>query len=85
MSKTAETKNKTVLRLPALEIEQGGGQKLYSFSVDGKQLTRFAAISRVRRGGDAEVIGYQRPEVASHIAQIRRYVESEAPMIPNRW
>ena len=25
----------------------------------------------------------QRPEVLSHIASIRRYLESEAPMIPN--
>lgn len=71
------------LRVPAIEIEQGAGQRLYSFSVDGKHLTSFAAISRVKRGDTSEVVGYQRPEVASHIAEIRRYVESDAPMIPN--
>jgi DGQHR domain-containing protein len=27
--------------------------------------------------------GYQRPEVVSHIAQIREYLESENPMLPN--
>jgi DGQHR domain-containing protein len=71
------------LRLPALEVLQGDGRVLYSFAVDGKQLPSFAAVSRIRRDGDAEVEGYQRPEVLSHIASIRRYLESEAPMIPN--
>jgi DGQHR domain-containing protein len=71
------------LRLPALEVRQGDGRVLYSFAVDGKKLPSFAAVSRIRRDGDAEVEGYQRPEVLSHIASIRRYLESEAPMIPN--
>jgi DGQHR domain-containing protein len=71
------------LRLPALEVRQGDGRVLYSFAVDGKKLPSFASVSRIRRDGDAQVEGYQRPEVLSHIASIRRYLESEAPMIPN--
>jgi DGQHR domain-containing protein len=71
------------LRLPALEVRQGDGRVLYCFAVDGKKLPSFAAVSRIRRDGDAQVEGYQRPEVLSHIASIRRYLESEAPMIPN--
>jgi len=54
-----------------------------SFAVDGKKLPLFAAVSRIRRDGDADVEGYQRPEVLSHIASIRRYLESGSPMIPN--
>lgn len=72
-----------VIRLPALEVSQGNGRTLYSFAVDGKRLPEFAAVSRVRRDGDADIEGYQRPEVLSHIAAIRRYLESGAPMIPN--
>jgi DGQHR domain-containing protein len=72
-----------VLRLPAIEVRQGDGRILYSFAVDGKLLQSFAAVSRIRRDGDAEIEGYQRPEVLSHIASIRRYLESDAPMIPN--
>jgi len=71
------------LRQPALEVHQGDGRVLYSFAIDGKLLPSFAAVSRIHREGDAEVEGYQRPEVLSHIASIRRYLESEAPMIPN--
>src|SRR4051794_25317800 len=72
-----------VMRLPALEVSQGPKRTLYSFAVDGKVLSQFTTVSRVRRGEQAAVIGYQRPEVLSHIAEIRAYLESESPMIPN--
>jgi DGQHR domain-containing protein len=71
------------LRLPALEVRQGAHRTLYSFAVDGKRLSRFATVSRVHRDDNAEIQGYQRPEVLSHISSIRRYIESGDPMIPN--
>lgn len=71
------------LRLPALEVTQRPGRLLYTFAVDGKLLSSFAAVSRIRRDGENEIEGYQRPEVLSHIASIRRYLESETPMVPN--
>jgi DGQHR domain-containing protein len=70
------------LRLPALEIRQGN-RTVYSFAVDGKKLSLFATVSRVHRDDSAVIQGYQRPEVLSHIASIRRYLESDEPMIPN--
>lgn len=74
---------RTEIRLPALEVRQGPNRTLYSFAVDGKQLPDFATVSRVHRDDNAEIQGYQRPEVLSHIASIRRYLESTDPMIPN--
>jgi len=71
------------LRLPALEVCQGDGSTLYSFAVDGKQLPFFATISRIHRDDDSEIQGYQRPAVLSHISAIRRYIESDSPMLPN--
>lgn len=71
------------LRLPALQVRQGTNRVLYSFAVDGKQLPQFSTVSRIHRDPDAGVQGYQRPEVLSHIAAIRKYLESEDPMIPN--
>ena len=71
------------LHVPALEVRQGNGRILYSFAIDGKKLPSFAAISRLRRDDESDIHGYQRPEVLSHIAAIRRYIESDAPMIPN--
>ncbi|MCL4206657.1 MAG: DGQHR domain-containing protein [Pirellulaceae bacterium] len=71
------------LRLPALQIRQGRSRLIYSFAVDGKLLPQFTSISRIARDEQQAIQGYQRPEVLSHIAQIRQYVESEAPLLPN--
>lgn len=70
------------LRIPAIEVTQSPGRLLYSFAIDGKLIPTFAAISRVHRN-NAELEGYQRPEVLAHIAEIRDYLEGESPMIPN--
>ncbi len=71
------------LRVPALRIEQSPGRSLYSFAIDGKQLDSIATVSRLRRTDGIAILGYQRPEVVSHIAEIRAYLESDRPMIPN--
>src|SRR5215467_9545272 len=72
-----------ILRFPALEIRQGSSRVLYSFAVDGKDVSSFATVSRIRRENQGEVCGYQRFEVLSHIAEIRKYLECSDPMIPN--
>lgn len=73
----------TTLRLPALEIRLGPRRRLYTFAVDGKALPAFTTVSRIFRGAEQKVEGYQRPEVLSHIAEIRAYIESDDAMIPN--
>lgn len=71
------------LRFSALEVRQGPRRVLYSFAADGKLLPHFATVSRLHRERDDQIGGYQRPEVLSHIAEIRDYLESKDPMIPN--
>ncbi len=71
------------LHFPALEIRQGQNRILYSFAVNGKDVHSFATVSRIRRENEGGLYGYQRPEVLSHIAEIKRYLESLDPMIPN--
>src|SRR5438445_5518709 len=71
------------LRLPAIEVRQTSRRRLYTFAVDGKLLSGFAAVSRLHRNPDAGLGGYQRPEVISHIAGIRNYLESKNPILPN--
>lgn len=70
------------LVVPALELSQGSGRKLYSFAVDGKLLPKFTTISRLHQINGYDIAGYQRPEVLAHIAEIRGYLESENPMLP---
>src|SRR5260370_31676141 len=71
------------LHFPALEIRQGQNRILYSFAVNGKDVHSFATVSRIRRENEGGLYGYQRPEGLSHIAEIKRYLESLDPMIPN--
>jgi DGQHR domain-containing protein len=82
-SGTSRAKSPRELRLPALEVRQGPKRTLYCFAIDGKTLSEFTTVSRVRRPEAAAIEGYQRPEVLSHIAEIRDYLEANDPMIPN--
>jgi len=68
--------------VPALELEQTPGRKLYSFAVDGKLLPEIASVSRIHQSNGHGIGGYQRPEVLAHIAEIRAYLESSNPMMP---
>ncbi len=71
------------ITVPAIEVRQSKGQRLYTFAVDGKRVPEFAAISRLKRTDGTSLLGYQRPEVYSHIEEIRSYLETPSPMIPN--
>jgi DGQHR domain-containing protein len=72
-----------ILELPALAVRQAATRELYSFAVDGKKLHEIAQISRLGRSQGESIMGYQRPEVISHIAEIRNYLESPEPILPN--
>jgi DGQHR domain-containing protein len=71
-----------ILRVPAIEVRQGK-RILYTLAIDGKTIADVATVSRIKRSEDGTLAGYQRPEVLSHIQEIRNYIESESPMIPN--
>ncbi len=72
-----------IIRLPALEIQQGPSRQLYSFAVDGKRLPEITTISRIHRQEEGQLAGYQRPEVLAHVKAIRRYLESPDALMPN--
>ncbi len=81
-SKQAPLPLPSELRLPAIEIRQGPRRKLYAFSVDGKLITQFSTVSRIKRQ-EGEIEGYQRPEQIAHIDEIKNYIESSDPLLPN--
>lgn len=72
----------SAIRIPALKIQQGD-KAFFSFAIDGKLLPTFTAVSRISRDHQAQIVGYQRPEVLSHISEIRAYIESSGPLVPN--
>jgi DGQHR domain-containing protein len=78
-----DPRDRDVLLLPALEIQQGPDRRLYTFAIDGKQIPSIATVARVRRDDHTKLQGYQRPEVVAHVTAIRKYIESDSPLLPN--
>lgn len=55
-------------RVPALRIRQGEERQLYSLAIEGKQISKIAAISRIRRG-EENLVGYQRQKYVTIFAK----------------
>ena len=72
-----------ILEFPALALAQNEKKTIYAFAIDGKRLPDIASIARAGRDSEGQFVGYQRPEVKKHIGEIRRYLESDFPMMPN--
>jgi DGQHR domain-containing protein len=72
-----------VLTRRALRITQAAHAPLYMFTLTAGEILEVADISRVSRDDLGELIGYQRPEVRSHIQEIADYLDSDQPLFPN--
>ena len=75
-------KMKTI-SLPCLRIKQAEDRHIYSFAVAGKDIQKFASISRIGRDDKGDLQGYQRPEILPHVDDIRRYLEQADSVLPN--
>jgi DGQHR domain-containing protein len=67
----------------ALRIIQGGGTPVYLFSLTAGEILQVAEISRVARGDQGELIGYQRREVRQHVKEITDYLDGDGVLFPN--
>ena len=71
------------MEFSALRIVQPSGRAVFAFSAYADDLLAVAQVPRVRRNDRRTLEGYQRPEVASHIGEIRRYLESADAVLAN--
>ncbi|MDA8991822.1 tRNA-guanine transglycosylase DpdA [Akkermansiaceae bacterium] len=71
------------ISLPCLRIKQSENRYIYSMAVNGKDIPKFASISRIGRNQNGDLEGYQRPEILTHIDDIRRYLELSNSVLPN--
>ncbi len=71
------------LLVPCIKTQQSEGHSIFSFVVDGKDIYKFANISRIKRGKNSELLGYQRPELGEHINDIKNYLEKRNSILPN--
>lgn len=67
----------------ALRVDQSADSSLYLFTLTGEELLRIADISRISRDDVGRLIGYQRPEVKSHVEQIVEYLNGPSIVFPS--
>ena len=71
------------LELPCIRIQQNPDRHIFSFAVNGKEIPKFASVSRIARDEKGQLEGYQRPEIQEHIADIQTYFEKRRAILPN--
>lgn len=68
---------------PAIFPRQGSKYSVFAFCANAREVLRFASIDRIARGEDGALTGFQRPQVASHIREIKTYLAQEDAVLPN--
>jgi DGQHR domain-containing protein len=71
------------MRFDALKIVQPSGREVYAFAATAEQILRVTTVPRIGRDYLQELVGYQRAEVSGHIAEIRRYLDTERAILAN--
>lgn len=77
-------RRRKILRTRAIRLDQNSEHPLYLLGLTGTQIHQIAEISRVSRNDAGKLIGYQRPEVKKHVAEIAEYLDKEEQLLfPN--
>ena len=71
------------MRRQALRFAQDAGHALYFFALKPVEIDQLAEISRLSRGDDRRLLGYQRREIREHIDAIRGYLDRGNVLFPN--
>lgn len=73
----------TLINYLAVCAEQSSEHKVLAFAAKAADVLRFASIDRIGRDAQGELSGFQRPQVAAHIREIRDYLEKPNAVLPN--
>lgn len=73
----------SVFTYKALLPKQSGQLTVFSFCARASDILKFAQIDRIGRQQDGALTGFQRPQVASHIDEIRAYLSKDEAVLPN--
>ena len=67
----------------AVYAKQSEVHDVMTFSASAADILEFAAIDRAGRESDGSLSGFQRPQIAGHIRNIRDYLEQDDAVLPN--
>jgi DGQHR domain-containing protein len=73
----------TMLLFPAILARQSQHHQVVTFAARASEVFQFAAIDRAARSNSGELSGFQRPQVAGHIREIRDYLVEADAILPN--
>ncbi|WP_062223430.1 DGQHR domain-containing protein DpdB [Aureimonas sp. D3] len=71
------------LHYDVLVPRQSEGLPVFTFAARAAEVARFARIERAGRDGGGTLQGFQRPQIAGHIREIRDYLEKPTAILPN--
>ena len=67
----------------AIRAQQSNNHQVLSFAAKASDIHKIAAIDRIARDEQGTVTGFQRPQIAKHINEIRDYLKSDEAVLPN--
>jgi DGQHR domain-containing protein len=67
----------------AISPKQDPRTNVLAFSAGVKEILQFASIDRLSRDENGKLQGFQRPQVANHIREIRDYLSKKDAILPN--
>lgn len=68
---------------PIVIPKQGEGPKVACFAATPEQIAKIAQVDRIGRDNKGKLTGFQRPQIASHIREIRDYLKQSDAILPN--
>ncbi len=71
------------MRFEVIMPRQNTALPVFSFAARAQDVARFARIERAGRDGAGKLRGFQRPQIAGHIHEIRDYLEKPSAILPN--
>lgn len=73
---------KKILKFEALAAQQSGNHQVVMIRANAEQINSIAQIERLGRQ-NGKLSGFQRPQIASHITEIRNYLSKSDAVLPN--
>jgi DGQHR domain-containing protein len=70
-------------RFLAVRAQQSAAHQVLTFAATAAEVLAFAEIDRIGRDPQGQLKGFQRPQIAGHIREIRDYVEKPDAVLPN--
>lgn len=67
----------------AIGAKQSTRTRVFTFAAKASEVLATCEISRLGRTEDGELFGFQRPQIASHISEIRDYLQDDGAVLPN--